>query len=203
MIPSNFLEVLSASLVLYNCSAQGKGGERVSFQVPGGICERGRNRKLLLIHQATMQPATSEAVSPTIYQPRVQATPNLLCWSLHAVPVLRPLLLCSGGADLLICTCCIGSVKCPFVDPLKGRWEGFCPQTSLSTGSANHSLKTSTCNRPAPKAVRVQRVTEQHHVWPSGLSAFSIPAVVGFWHGKNTQIILRKGQPLLGWRNGG
>lgn len=66
------------------------------------------------------------------------------------------------------------------MDLLKGRWEGFCPQTNLSTGSANHSLKTATCNRPAPKAVRVQRVTEQHHVWPSGLSAFSIPAVVGF-----------------------
>lgn len=50
-------------------------------------------------------------------------------------------------------------------------------------GSANHILKTATCNKPAPKAVRAQCVTEQHQVWPSGPPTFLISAVVGvgYW----------------------
>lgn len=69
-------------------------------------------------------------------------------------------------------------------------------------GSANHSLKTATCNNPAPKAVRAQCVTEQHQVWPSGPSTFLISAAVGVEYGKSTQIILTRGQALLGQRNG-
>ena len=154
------------------------------------------------MHQATMQHVISEAVSSTIHQPWAQTALDLLCWSFHILPVCRQLQILRWGADLLICKRCTGCVKCPFADPLKGREECFCPQTNLSMGSVNHSSKTASSNKPAPKVVRAQCVTEQHQVWPSGPSTFLISAVVGVGCGKSTQIILRRGQPLLGQRNG-
>lgn len=153
------------------------------------------------MHQATMQHVTSEAVSPTIHQPQAQTALDLLCWSFQVLPVCRPLQLLSWGADLLNCKCCTGSVKCPFADPFKGRKEcvhrHICPQTNLSTGSASHSLKNASCNKPAPKVVRAKWVTEHNQVWPSEPSTCLISAVVGVGYGKSTQIKLRRGQPLL------
>lgn len=154
------------------------------------------------MHQATMQHVISETVSLTIHQPWAQATFNLMCWSFQVLPECRPLQLLWQGADLLIYKCCTGTIKGRFADALKGREECFCPQINLSTGSAKHSLETASCNKTAPKVVRAQCVTEQHRVWPSGPSTFLISGVVGVGYGKSTQIILRRGQPLLGQRNG-